>query len=283
MVIAIMLILVAGSSYMLVKKFNANAQKAQADVNTMAALKTAKQALISYAVTYPDNINPDEGPGYLLCPDITNDGVAGGSCSDGDNTTIGRFPFKTLEVPELRDGSGARLWYVVSENYKNNPKVMPALNSDTPGTLQVDNIDDIVAIVFAPGEPVGDQNNRGSATETIEDYLEGDNANLDQQFTRSGGEDFNDRLVIITRDELMTVVEKRVLGDVARALDRYRDADWNDSDAYPWLSPYTDPDNSTFHGILDTYAGHIPFHRSGDTPGSNNQESIQQRHISCME
>lgn len=271
MVLAIMLILVAGSSYMLVKKFNANAQKARADSRTMEALKTAKGVLMSYAVRFPetDAESPGDeidGPGYLPCPDVNNDGEAVGSCSDGGNTTIGRFPFKTLGVSELRDGSGTRLWYALSENYRNNPKQIP-LNSDIQGTLQVDSLNDIVAVVFAAGEPVGDQNSRGSVTETIEDYLEGENSNYDQVFTRSGVGNFNDRLVIITRDELMEVVEKRVLGDVSRTLKNY----YASHDALPWLSPYSDPITSAFHGIVDTYAGHIPFHWSGDEPGETNR------------
>lgn len=261
-VLAIMLILLAGSSYMLVKKFNANTQKARADAKTLEALKTAKQVLISYAVSYPDNINPDEGPGYLLCPDITNDGIAGGSCSDSGNTTIGRFPFKTLEVAELRDGNGQKLWYAVSDNYRNNPKLIP-LNSDTPGQLQVDEINDVVAIVFAPGEPVDGQDGRGSVTEDIEDYLEEDNANHDQVFTKSGEINFNDRLLLITRTELMAAVEKRVLGDAAKALANYR----GNHDALPWLSEFTNPEESSFKSDTkeNNKKGHIPYHWSEET------------------
>jgi len=271
MVIAIMLILVAGSSYMLVKKFNANAQKARADVKTMEALKTAKQALIGYAVTYPDDPGLDGGPGYLPCPDTNNDGQPEGNCSDATGSTIGRLPhgYTRLGISDLRDGSGERLWYAISENYRYGPNKTIPLNSDTEGTLEVDNVNDIVAIVFAPREPVSGQNSRGSMAEDIEDYLEGENANLDQVFTRSGGVDFNDRLVIITRNELMTVVETRVLGDIYRSLQNYRTAAWNDTNAYPWLSPYSDPATSAFRGTVDTYTGHIPFHWSGDEPGSN--------------
>jgi len=276
-VLAIMLMLLAGSSYMLVKKFNANAIKARADVKTQQAMKTAKQALISYAVTYPDNVNPDEGPGYLLCPDINNDGVAGSSCSDAGNTTTGRLPFKTLELEEIRDGSGTRLWYAISENYRNNPKQVP-LNSDTAGQLTVLQesggacispgcIQDVVAVIIAPGEPLSGQDDRGGVAENISDYLEAENANFEPFFAQSGGADFNDRITIITRDEVMAAVEKRILGDVSKTFVNYQDI----YNAFPWLSPYSAPETSEFHGETSVYAGHIPFHWSNDAPGTTNR------------
>src|SRR5689334_19147629 len=77
----------------------------EAERITAAALADAKTALIGYAV----GIRVDAGVagtpriGDLPCPDITNTGVAGGSCSNGGGTTIGRLPWKTLGLPDLRD------------------------------------------------------------------------------------------------------------------------------------------------------------------------------------
>src|SRR6185295_4229955 len=70
------------------------------------------------------------------CPDITNTGTAGGSCSNGGGTTIGRLPWKTLGLPDLRDASGERLWYAVTDSFKNNPAV-GTLNSDSRGGITV--------------------------------------------------------------------------------------------------------------------------------------------------
>ena len=49
---------------------------------------------------------------------------------------IGRLPWKTFGLPDLRDGSGERLWYALSPNFRDNPSVSP-LNSDTRGSITV--------------------------------------------------------------------------------------------------------------------------------------------------
>jgi hypothetical protein len=268
--LAFMLVIITGSSYVLLTKLNNNIQQAEREQATAEALLIAKAALIGYAVTYPDKINAADGPGYLPCPDITNNGQAGGSCSFAGGTTIGRLPFETLELPDLRDGSGERLWYVLSQNFRNNPKLTP-LNSDTPGTLTVDSAGDVVAIVIAPGAPVTGQNNRNTAVNDPAEYLEGENADGDLVFSRSGNGEFNDRAAFITRTELMTAVEKRVLGEVARKLEDYRSA----HSAYPWLSPFADPSSSSFKSQLSSVEGHLPYHWSDDTAGASNRNPFQ--------
>ena len=51
-------------------------------------------------------------------------------------------------------------------------------------------------------------------------------------------EDFNDSLITITRQELMAVIEKRVLGEVKGSIKQHIKTS---SNAYPWLSPFSDP------------------------------------------
>jgi len=237
------LLLIIGSTYSLVKKLNSDTNFfTRQSKQTQESLRLAKQALIGYALTYPEEVNPDDGPGYLPCPDRNNDGDAETSCST--NTLIGRFPFTRVEVQELRDASGARLWYALSDNYKNNQKLEP-LNSETDGQLSVDGLSDVVAVIIAPGAPINTQNRDPSETDIsteITNYLEGDNNDLDLSFTSLDPDpvnftDFNDQLITITRQELMEVVEKRVLGEVRSALANYKAT----HGAYPWLSPFVDP------------------------------------------
>jgi len=215
--LAFMLIMIVGSSFYLATKLNTNLAKTQRDEQTGIALSAAKEALIGYAITYPDIVNADEGPGYLPCPDIDNDGSAEIDCFDGDNTTIGRFPYKTLEVEELRDGNGERLWYALSENFRYGANKTIPMNSESPSSagLFVNDRGDIVAIIFAPGKPF-DAQNRAAGVNVVANYLEDDNADLDTAFTTNANIDFNDRLMVITRQELMQVVEKRVLGEVSQ-------------------------------------------------------------------
>lgn len=86
-----------------------------------AALAQAREALIAYAVDRP--INATVGPGYLPCPDLDNDGWAEPTCGSlsgdtGQEQRLGRLPWKTLGLADLRDGYGERLWYAVSSKYK---------------------------------------------------------------------------------------------------------------------------------------------------------------------
>ncbi len=266
--LAFMLIVISVSSFMLVSELNANIQIATGEEETRTVLNFAKQALIGYAITYPDKINSEEGPGYLPCPDTDNDGDSEGSCSSGGNTTTGRFPYETLEMEELTDSDGEHLWYVLSDNFRNNPKLTP-LNSDTPGELSVNGTDDIVAVIIAPGEPVSGQTRNNTAlksvanygSSTVANFLEDDNADLDLDFVTSATGEFNDRLVTITRAELMNAVEKRVLGEVSQKLNDHKDT----YSAVPWLSSFTDPASSAFRAqISTTREGHLPFHWSAD-------------------
>ncbi len=256
--LALMLVLIIGSSYFLVTKLNINLALTQQSEETGLALSAAKDALIGYAITFPDHdvSGVVDGPGYLPCPDLNNDGSAVSSCSAGGNTTIGRLPNQTLRLEELRDASGQRLWYALSENFRfGNNKTIP-LNSESPSSaeLSVNGTGDIVAVIIAPGVPVNGQSrdpSDTSITSEISNYLEGDNNNLNTSFvttlggtTRKDGEYdandnyiFNDRLVVITRQELMEVVEKRVLGEVRKMLTDY----FNNYGAYPWLTPFADP------------------------------------------
>ena len=88
---------------------------------TARALAQAREALIAYAADRP--IDAAVGPGYLPCPDLDNDGWAEATCGSlagdvGQEQRLGRLPWKTLGLPDLRDGHGERLWYAVSTKHK---------------------------------------------------------------------------------------------------------------------------------------------------------------------
>ena len=88
---------------------------------TERALAHAKEALIAYAAERP--ITVAVGPGYLPCPDTDDDGWAESTCGSlsghlGQAERLGRLPWKTLGLADLRDGHGERLWYAVSTRHK---------------------------------------------------------------------------------------------------------------------------------------------------------------------
>lgn len=91
------------------------------DLATERALAQAREALVSHAADRP--VDRVVGPGYLPCPDLDNDGWAESTCGSltghlGQAQRLGRLPWKTLGLPDLRDGHGERLWYAVSTRHK---------------------------------------------------------------------------------------------------------------------------------------------------------------------
>jgi hypothetical protein len=280
-VLAFMLVLITGTSYILLNRLNNYSNYAR-DTQSHIALLEAKRALLSYAMNYPELRSPTvKGPGYLPCPDQNNNGNPT-NCGTSVTTTLrlGRLPFRILGLTDLQESGGERLWYAVSDNFKNTLSNDTVLNSEKTGLISVDGVNDIVAVIIAPGAPVGAQSGRTSNDPA--DYLEDVNAVASSgTFVTSSAAEFNDQLVTITRQELMAAVEKRVLGEVISTLNSYReDPDKNDDvngidpncpvatpdcdDAYPWLTPYADPSTSIFKSEVGTRKGHIAFHWADD-------------------
>ena len=239
---------------------------------TQKALKKAKRALIAYAINYPEN-NPPRGPGYLLCPDTNNDGVAENACNGP--ITIGRLPWKTLNTGDLRDSANERLWYAVSENfdYTNSPDPpgpsIKTINTSTRGNISVrDNnkniiydgttIDGAVAVIISPGVALTrddgveqDRSNTNSAINYLDvdtsipednvDFVQGvlGGANKDG-FIQGGIYDVdnniivNDVIEVISYNDIMEQVHKRVSQEISNLINDY----FNACDAYPEASAF---------------------------------------------
>src|SRR5688572_6713511 len=81
---------------------------------TATALGQAREALLGYAVRVQLLGVTDLPLGTLPCPDTNNDGASNFNATTGVCTSQrGLLPYVTLGLPELRDGSGALLWYAV--------------------------------------------------------------------------------------------------------------------------------------------------------------------------
>jgi len=244
--------------------------EAEKQRRTADALAQAKAALIAFALSR--NLaagagagclasGDDPRPGDLPCPDSDNDGTTtvaatgnpetcGGA---GVNARLGRLPWRSLGLPDLRDGDGERLWYAVSERFKNsprtaclNPEDAGCLNSDTPGTITVRDAlgavaaNDVVAVIVAPGAILrrqgagSDQDRSGAGLGTPANYLDValgfDNAAfsdpggafINGPVLDAGGQVIvNDRVLAITWGEILPALERRVAREVRACLARY--------------------------------------------------------------
>jgi len=212
---------------------------------TAQALAAAREALIAYAAT--DDIRasgPAEQirPGSLPCPDADGDGrltvgadIVGSACK----VYVGRIPWQRLGIPPPVDGSGEVLWYALTAQYRDAGTLEPdagahlaqggLVHPDAPGALSITEQPGgalqpgLVAIVFAPGPALGAQARGGAGAFDPANYLDGPNGTTSTAFVAAAASGlFNDRLLAITREDLMAAGERRALGEVARALLAYR-------------------------------------------------------------
>lgn len=209
------------------------------DKITSDALSQAKDGLIGRA-TFDAN-----HPGSLPCPDTNDDGVAesGSSCPN----YIGRLPWITLGLPDLRDSSGERLWYALSPNFRDSSNV---INSNTVGTLQVyDNTgtnllpqtgSEAVAIIFSPGSIVASQQRDTVANRNLsQNYLDiGPNSKNNTIATgpfiaADKTNSFNDRLMVITTSDIISKIEIRVVKELSAAFAYYLTVPANNN-KYPY-------------------------------------------------
>jgi hypothetical protein len=258
--IIFVLVLVLAGSATLFSFLNGNNVKFERDKKTLAVLAEAKAALLGYATSvnlFHAGCDANcRRLGDLPCPDTNNDGVAETSCGNAAGTTgqasrLGRLPWKTLGLDDLRDGNGDRLWYAVSNRFKQNARAFP-LNSDTLGTLSVTNgsgsvVQDAtgssgaVAVVISAGLPITRQDaivqsrvlaNENNATHYLDNALGEDNAN----FVDAGANGFvmgelhdavgttilNDQLIVVSHSDMMSAIEPLVAAEVKDAVSTYK-------------------------------------------------------------
>lgn len=281
-------LLLLGGTLLTLTALNASTWRADRYRVTQEALLAAKETLVARAVA------DDNRPGSLPCPDVDDDGIAEGTLAGGGTqcpSYIGRLPWRTLDVPDLRDGSGERLWYALSTTYRDNPSAEP-INSDTAGQLGLGGVQpatNALAIVLAPGSALvrsgaAALQDRGcivgvncdasrvctttppslTAKCNPSNYLDVsagvDNADGDNSFI-AAAEDvaFNDRALAIVADDIMPLVERRVGRELAKNLREHYDA-WQTatgSGFYPWAASF-DPTVPAPSGTSGNVEGSLP-------------------------
>ena len=213
----VLVVLVVGSLTFYTQSLNQNSSRARNNDATRAALANAKEILIAWSAESEIDNN---GPGHFPCPDNDNNGHGDGSACGTTATRIGRFPWKTLNAPDLRDSSGERLWYAVSPNFLN--KASNLVNSDSQGIFRVTgttDADQVIAIIFAPGPALaGQERGTESAKKNRVNYLEDTNFDDDLIVLKAGDESFNDHIALITAGDLFPEVEKKVSEKMQRTV-----------------------------------------------------------------
>ncbi len=231
-------IVLLGVTTLLVTELSVNQRLQQRTDVTLETLNLAKQALIGYGMEH-------NTPGTLPCPDTTGDGQEnpqGANCQ----SQLGLVPHRTLNLPELLDGTGARIWYAVDLNYTNNAAATK--NSSINTNLTLDGVD-AAAILIGPGPATGDQARR-LLNQT--DYLEGQNAdgNL-TSYESTQTESQNDQVIALYTNSYWTLIETRVLSTAATLVTNYRTV----CGEYPWAASFGGPFTST----INTQLGALPL------------------------
>lgn len=339
-VLVLAIALVAALTAAIARSANGPGRNAVSD----RALAAAREALIAHAAGRP--IDEIVGPGYLPCPDLDDDGWAEPTCGSMTGETgqwqrLGRLPWKTLGLPDLRDAYGERLWYAVSSKYKGllNCTVSPACLDMSPeaalGTITVRDpsgtvVNDgtamgpyepgkggAVAVVFAPGPALARWTGNGSPpvfqVRTCDGgtcsptgrcltepptltpkcnpanyldrspgpaYADEDNAHFADRndaagrpgnrdgfiqgpvSDRDGNRWVNDRLAVISYDDVMPRVMRRVASEVASCLRQYA-ARAENAGRLPWAAPLCRGNEPSLRWADSSGAlfGHVP-----DTP-----------------
>ena len=297
LLIMIIVIVLAFSSYF-ISGLSINQVRIDQAKNAMLTLKKAKQAIINYAVTYADRANGNDY-GLLPCPEVIfngDDGNMTGNCGFKNRNIVGWFPWRSLDLTNLKDYSGTCLFYAVSGTYKVGSSAQAdMINEDSVGMLQDVNFgSEIVALVIAPGGPlVGQVRNPIASTSCGRDYandaayLEGDGVTdnssvsavidtVDQYIhaTETSSDEappYNDKFLTITRDEIWNAIVERadfkqkmenLTQALAMCMSNYATA--NIGNRLPWVAPMGLADyrvNGNYDDGDGTigYAGRIPF------------------------
>lgn len=255
--IAILSLAALISAYLIASTLNLNSAGVsnEREQRSMNALRQAKAALIAYAASeqWQKYKVPTTyfQPGALPCPDKDDDDGASDCTGSTTSSMIGRLPWSTLGIDDLRDASGERLWYALSWNFRKLQNGTPptVINSDTQGQLTVNGTaaaNNVVAVLFAPGAAILGQNRPSNPTDPAHNspsnYLEGfDLSNpVNYAFTANAlhSGTANDRLLVITQAELMAAVEPVVAARIERDVKPYVQNHLTNWGIYPSAAPF---------------------------------------------
>jgi len=252
LLIFMLFIFLAATTWILGQSSGTNARN-QRDKVSAYVMAQAKEALIGRAAT---DLNR---PGSLPCPNINGDGFAPPFAGTQCPSYIGRFPWKTLGLPEPLDGNGDGLWYALAPGSRDNLAAQP-INPQKPLELTLDGTPNIAAIIFSPGSPLVNQNGRPS--NAVADYLDGSNNDGDNAYVSGPpSATFNDKTLAITRDDIFRTVNQRVLAEIRGPDDNLAGPPTyglRNYHAANGIFPWSDSGSDGF-GDVGTIIGNLPY------------------------
>ncbi len=221
LLLAAIFLLVGAGVFITVMNNNVVVQRS--DANTVAALRDARDALVSFAVLHGDYYGAaGAGPGHLFCPDTNGNGVENAPCGAG---AIGRLPLtmtlpsgSVFPVSDYNSNIDQQLWYSLSDAFRYSPAGV--LNTATATAITVDGLGGFAAVIIAPGEATGSQ---GRPSNNSNNYLEAGNIG-GPGFVNSDAVDpdnFNDLVIGITMGEIMSPASARVAEVIRNQIDAY--------------------------------------------------------------
>lgn len=265
------------------------------ETRTGIALQAGKAALLAHAAQYAARSSTTE-PGQMPCPESLNyylagtEGQASTSCSNATEV-IGRLPWRTLGIEQLRDGHNEPLWYVLSRGFRN-----PPINFGTPGQIGYNGAANAaVALIVAPGPAIDSTadsgtpaapcakvnqraTNRYSTAAPLDPTKFFECGNATGAYGNPGNMPgwsawSNDRVIAITAQEWADAVAPAVADRLQRqtmpALRNWESAEatatgksWQSTWGLPYLpfaTPFADPTTSSFCGSGGEREGLAPL------------------------
>ncbi len=235
-----MIALLLASGFYLIGQTNRLFSRSSQNSRDAIVLQEARDALLARAVSDANR------PGSLPCPALTSDGNAPGlpPCP----AFVGWLPWRTLGLPDLRDSSGERIWYVLSPNFQDSGTI----NISSVSALTLDGNVGIAALVIAPGNALPGQNRPSN---NLVDYLDAKDGNPatsnndgdNSYFSGTIGDKFNDKVLPLTTAVLFSYVSKRILSEIRYAYS-----------AGGSIAPFADSDNDGLSN-LGQDLGRFPY------------------------
>ena len=278
---------------------NSGRSTAQRETRTGITLQSAKQSLLAYVAKQAAT---DNTPGRLPCPeslgqpDTVYEGIAApviGPPSFPTCSPVGRLPWKTLGIDQLRDGWGEPLWYAAATGTWAlvNSGTSLTINPGLANPLTYDGAANaVVAVIIAPGiaintlnmtsppagcTQVGQQANRYAVPYVVANFLECGNE-AGNYLTIAPTDWGNDRSISITAAEVMSAiagaVADRLQRQVAPAL-----ADWRANEAntnwgeqfIAYASTFSNPASNAMCGTYNVREGLMPVARAASSTCTN--------------